>query len=362
MMKAVYNFASGPAILPREVMQAVQAELLDWGGRGYSVLETSHRWPDFMQIMAETEQLLRELLSVPDNYHVLFMQGGGTQQFAMVPLNLLGDKKQIDVIMSGYWTDKAAQEARRYGAVRLAADTLSEGATRLPDQAQLDISPQSAYVYYCANETIHGLEYDYVPQSGAVPLVADASSNLLSRAMDVAAHGLIFACAQKNFGLPGLTVVVVRKDLVGRCAPHWPAILNYQSYADTHSLWNTPVTFAIYLAHRILKWLKDQGGVAAIEQRNIEKAALLYRAIDESEGFYANRIAPRFRSRMNAPFSLRNPALEADFLASAQEAGLVQLQGHRSVGGLRASMYNAMPLAGVQALVDFMHLFMHRHG
>ncbi len=360
-MSTIYNFASGPAVLPREVLREVQAEMLNWGGRGYSVIETSHRTPEFVAVMSETEQWLRELLAVPQNYRVLFMQGGGHQQFAMVPLNLLGAKTEADYIVTGHWTDKAAEEARRYGNVQVAADTLKEGARRVPRQDELRLRPQAAYAYYCSNETIHGVEFDYTPDSGAVPLVVDASSNFLSRPLNVAQHGVVFACAQKNFGPAGLTVALVREDLIGHCSPRWPTLLDYKTYADAQSLWNTPTTFAVYVAHLVLKWLKDLGGVPAIEKRNIEKAALLYRCIDESGGFYSNPVQPAYRSRMNVPFSLRDERLNAAFLTQASEAGLVQLAGHRSVGGMRASLYNAMPLEGVQALTSFMQEFQRIH-
>lgn len=361
-MSTIYNFASGPAVLPHEVLREVQAELLSWGGRGYSVMETSHRTPEFVALVEESEALLRELLGIPSNYRVLFMQGGGHQQFAMVPLNLLGAKTDADYIVTGHWTDKAAEEARRYCNVHIAANTLSEGAVRVPAQSELNLRREAAYVYYCSNETIHGVEYDHVPQSGTVPLVVDASSNFLSRPLDVGKHGIVFACAQKNFGPAGLTVALVRDDLIGHCSPRWPTMLDYKTYADAHSLWNTPATFALYVAHKVLRWLKQLGGVSAIEQRNIEKAALLYRAVDESGGFYFNRVQPQFRSRMNLPFSLRDDKLNAVFLKAAAEAGLVQLAGHRAVGGMRASLYNAMPLEGVQALTRFMGEFQRRNG
>lgn len=361
-MSVIYNFASGPAVLPQDVLREVQAELLSWGGRGFSVMETSHRTPEFVALVEESEALLRELLGIPKNYRVLFMQGGGHQQFAMVPLNLLGAKTEADYIVTGHWTEKAAEEARRYCNVHVAADTLSEGAVRVPAQSELKLRAQAAYAYYCSNETIHGVEFDHVPDSGTVPLVVDASSNFLSRPLDVAKHGIVFACAQKNFGPAGLTVAIVREDLIGHCSPRWPTMLDYKTYADARSLWNTPATFALYVAHKVLRSFKQLGGVAAIEKRNIEKAALLYRSIDESGGFYFNCVQPQFRSRMNVPFSLRDDKLNPVFLQAAAEQGLVQLAGHRAVGGMRASLYNAMPLEGVQALTRFMNEFQRRHG
>jgi phosphoserine aminotransferase len=360
--RRVFNFASGPAMLPEPVLRQAQAELLDWGGRGFSVMETSHRTEAFVAVMDETEALLRELLAVPANYRVLFMQGGGHQQFAMVPINLLGAKFHADYILSGHWSQAAAAEARRFCSVNVAADTAAGGATRAPAPAELRLDANAAYAYYCPNETIHGVEFDYVPATGAVPLVADASSSFLSRPIDVAAHGLIYACAQKNFGPAGLTAVIVRDDLIGHASNRWPTMLDYKAYADAKSLWNTPATFAVYIAHLVLRWLKAQGGVAAIERRNIEKSGLLYEAIDGSGGFYVNRVARPNRSRMNVPFSLADESLNDEFLAQAEAHDLVQLKGHRSVGGMRASLYNAMPLAGVQALVSFMREFQRRHG
>ncbi|HUL66087.1 MAG TPA: 3-phosphoserine/phosphohydroxythreonine transaminase [Burkholderiaceae bacterium] len=361
-MARVLNFSSGPAILPEEVLRQAQAELLDWDGRGYSVMESSHRFEPFIALVEQTEVMLREALAVPGNYRILFMQGGGHQQFAMVPLNLLRARLQADYIVSGHWSLRGVQEAGRFCNVRIAADTLQEGATRAPGQAELALDPQSAYVYYCPNETIHGIEFDYVPSTGDVPLVADASSQFLSRPIDVSRFGVIFACAQKNFGPAGLTAVIIRDDLIGHCSPRWPSMLDYKSYAETRSLYNTPATFAVYLAHLVLRWLKAQGGVAAIEKRNIEKAALIYRAIDGSGGFYVNRIAPAQRSRMNVPFSLRDEKLTAPFLAEAEALGLAQLKGHRTVGGVRASMYNAMPVEGARRLASFMVEFARRNG
>lgn len=361
-MARVLNFSSGPAILPEEVLRRAQAELLDWDGRGYSVVESSHRFEPFVALMEQNEAMLRELLAVPRDYRILFMQGGGHQQFAMVPLNLLRARLQADYIVSGYWSLRAAEEAGRFCNVRIAADTLKEGAMRAPAQTELALDPQSAYVYYCPNETIHGIEFDYVPATGAVPLVADASSQFLSRPIDISRFGVVFACAQKNLGPSGLTAVIIRDDLIGHCSPRWPSMLDYKSYAETRSLFNTPATFAVYVAHLVLRWLKDQGGVAAIEKRNIEKAALVYQAIDGSDGFYENRIAPAQRSRMNVPFSLCDEQLIAPFLAAAEAAGLAQLKGHRTVGGVRASMYNAMPIEGARRLATFMGEFQRRHG
>jgi phosphoserine aminotransferase len=305
--------------------------------------------------------LLRSLLGVPSSYKVLFLQGGAHLQFSMVPLNLLGAKFHADYILSGVWSEKAAEEARRFCKVNVAADSSKAQRPSLPQQAELRLDADAAYVHYCSNETINGLEFSYVPDTGAVPLVADMSSHFLSRPIDVSRFGLIYAGAQKNFGPAGLTVVVVREDLVGHCSPRWPTMLDYKTHADGHSSYNTPPTYSIYIANLVLKWLREQGGVPAIELRNIEKASLLYTAIDAS-GFYSNRVEPRDRSRMNVPFSLADDRLDKVFLAEAAERGLVQLKGHRLVGGMRASIYNAMPLAGVKALVEFMRDCEQRHG
>lgn len=361
-MSRIYNFASGPAVLPEPVLLQAQLELLDWQGRGYSVMETSHRSPEFVAVMQETEGLLRTLLQVPAHYRILFMQGGGHQQFAMVPINLLGPKFHADYIVTGHWSRAAAEEARRFCNVAEAADTVAAGCRHVPAQGELQLDPQAAYAYYCPNETIHGVEFDYVPDTGGVPLVADMSSSFLSRPVNVARHGLIYACAQKNFGPAGLTAVIVREDLIGHASSRWPTMLDYKAYADAQSMWNTPATFSVYIAMLVLRWLRAEGGVAEIERRNIEKARLLYEAIDGSAGFYVNRVRREHRSRMNVPFALRDERLDAAFLAEAAGRGLVQLKGHRAVGGMRASIYNAMPPAGVQALVGFMRDFAQRHG
>jgi phosphoserine aminotransferase len=357
----VYNFSSGPAMLPADVLHTAQQEFLDWHGRGYSIMETSHRSEEFVAIMSETEALLRRLLAIPSDYHVLLLQGGAHLQFSMVPLNLLGARFQADYVLTGVWSEKAAAEARRFCNVHVAADGAGQQHRSLPQQDELALDPSAAYVHYCSNETINGLEFSYVPATGDVPLVADMSSHFLSRPIDVSRFGLIYSGAQKNFGPAGLTVVIVRDDLVGHCSPRWPTMLDYKTHADSHSSYNTPPTYSIYIANLVLKWLDGQGGLAAIEARNMEKAALLYAAIDDS-GFYSNAVNSRDRSRMNVPFSLANGALDTAFLAEASGRGLVQLKGHRLVGGMRASIYNAMPLDGVRALVEFMRDFERRHG
>lgn len=348
-------------MLPEEVLRTAQEELLSWHGLGYSIMETSHRSEEFVAIMAETEQMLRSLLGIPPDYRVLLLQGGAHLQFSMVPLNLLGAKFHADYVLTGIWSEKAAEEARRFCDVHLAADNAGSERRSLPQQGDLRLNAEAAYFHYCSNETINGLEFSYVPDAGRTPVVADMSSHFLSREIDVRRFGLIYAGAQKNFGPAGLTVVIVRDDLVGHCSPRWPTMLDYKTHAEAHSSYNTPPTYSVYIANLVLKWLQRQGGVAGIEQRNIEKAALLYAAIDASS-FYSNRIESRDRSRMNVPFSLADTKLDSVFLAEAKERGLVQLKGHRLVGGIRASIYNAMPLAGVQALVDFMRDFERRHG
>jgi phosphoserine aminotransferase len=357
----VFNFSSGPAKLPEEVLQQAREEMLSWHGRGYSIMETSHRSPEFTAIIEETEQLLRSMLGISMDYSVLLLQGGAHLQFAMVPLNLLGPKTNADYVLTGIWSDKAAEEARRFCNVNVAADNDESGRTALPGQTELRLDPAAAYVHYCSNETINGLEFPYVPETGGVPLVADMSSHFLSRPLDVSRFGVIYAGAQKNFGPAGLTLVIVRNDLVGRCSPRWPTMLDYRTYAEAHSMYNTPPTYSVYIANLVLKWLQAQGGVEGIERRNIEKASMLYDAIDRS-GFYSNRIAKGDRSRMNVPFSLADPKLDMQFLKEAGEHGLVQLKGHRLVGGMRASIYNAMPVEGVRALVEFMQEFERHHG
>lgn len=357
----VYNFSSGPAVLPEEVLQQAAGELLSWHGKGYSIMETSHRSPEFTAIIEETESLLRALLGISADYSVLLLQGGGHLQFAMVPLNLLGPKTGADYVLTGIWSAKAADEARRFCNVNVVADNAGSDRTSVPAQAELALDPSAAYVHYCSNETINGLEFPYVPATGDVPLVADMSSHFLSRPVDVSKFGVIYAGAQKNFGPAGLAVVIVRNDLLGRCSPRWPTMLDYRTYAEAHSMYNTPPTYAVYIANLVLKWLQAQGGVEGIERRNAGKAALLYDAIDGS-GFYSNRIRREHRSRMNVPFSLADARLDGAFLKEAEQHGLVQLKGHRLVGGMRASIYNAMPVDGVRALVAFMRDFEQRHG
>lgn len=358
----VFNFAAGPAALPAPVLEQARDELLDWRGSGMSVMEISHRSKAFMGVAEEAQALLRELLGVPPNYKVLFLQGGATGQFAAIPLNLARADSTVDYLNTGAWSKKAIGEAQRLtGRVNVAADEAASSYTTVPDPTALRLTADASYVHYTPNETIGGVEFPYVPASGAVPLVADMSSTILSRPIEVTKFGLIYAGAQKNIGPAGLVVVIVREDLIGKPRPGTPAVWDYRAMADEGSMLNTPPTFAWYFAGLVFRWIKAQGGVSAIGARNRAKAELLYGAIDGT-GFYSNPVAVACRSWMNVPFTLRDPALDKSFLAEAQAAGLANLAGHRLVGGMRASLYNAMPLEGVVALVGFMKEFQRRHG
>ncbi|UXY14405.1 3-phosphoserine/phosphohydroxythreonine transaminase [Chitiniphilus purpureus] len=359
-MTQVYNFSSGPAVLPREVMLAAQAELTDWHGTGMSVMEMSHRGREFTQIITEAEADLRKLLALPSDYTVLFMQGGAHFHFAMVPLNLAQEGDTVDYVDTGHWSRIAIKEARRYANVHVVASGEAGRFTSIPDEAQWQHSSKAAYLHYCSNETIGGVEFPFVPQSQA-PLVCDMSSNILSQPLDVSRFGLIYAGAQKNIGPSGLTLAIVRDDLLGRARAATPTMLDYQVHAAADSLYNTPPTFAIYVAGLVFKWLLEQGGLAGIAQRNIEKAALLYETLDAS-GFYHCPVDRPYRSRMNVPFRLTEDRLDDAFLEGAKARGLLQLKGHRSVGGMRASIYNAMPLEGVKALCDYLREFEKTHG
>jgi phosphoserine aminotransferase len=356
-MTRVFNFSSGPAVLPEPVLRQAADELLDWHGSGMSVMEMSHRGKEFMAIHAETQALLRELLAIPANYRVLFMQGGAIGENAIVPLNLIGRTGRADYVLTGAWSKKSAKEAQRYGTVSIAA---SGDGSEIPPQSAWKLDPQASYVHICSNETIDGVEFRWTPDTGRVPLVADMSSNILSRRIDVSRYGLIYAGAQKNIGPSGLTIVIVREDLLGHALPVTPTAFNYQQQSENDSMVNTPPTYAIYIAGLVLKWLQAQGGLAAIEQRNEHKAKLLYGYLDGSR-FYRNTVARDDRSLMNVPFRLRDESLDGAFLAGAAQLGMVQLKGHRSVGGMRASIYNAMPLEGVQALIAYMKDFEAKH-
>ena len=357
-MPRIHNFSSGPAMLPAEVLARAGDEMLDWHGSGMGVMEMSHRGKEFTGIAAEAERDLRELLGVPAHYKVLFLQGGATLQFAQVPMNLLRGKPGADYVLTGEWSKKAAKEAKAYCDVHVAASAEDRAFSYAPRDWK--VRADAAYVHYCSNETIGGVEFHCVPDSGAVPLVADASSHLLSRPLEVQKFGLIYAGAQKNLGPAGVTVVIVREDLIGAAAKGTPSVMDYKLQAESDSMLNTPATYPIYVAGLVFKWLKQLGGVAEIERRNLRKAQLLYEVIDA--GFYRNPVAKEDRSRMNVPFRLPDEKLDAPFLKGAEERGMVQLKGHRSVGGMRASIYNAMPLEGVQQLAAYMKEFAARHG
>jgi phosphoserine aminotransferase len=360
-MTRAYNFSAGPAALPEPVLRLAAEEMLDWHGSGMSVMEMSHRGKEFIAIAAEAEALLRELLAVPKNYKVLFMQGGAIGENAIVPMNMLRGKSGADYIDTGEWSKKSIKEAKKYCTVNVAASAADSGYARVPARETWKLDPNAAYVHICANETIGGVEYHYTPDVGSVPLVADMSSNILSRPVDVAKYGLIYGGAQKNIGPAGLTIVIVRDDLIGHALPITPSAFDYQQQAENDSMLNTPPTYAIYIAGLVFKWLKDQGGLKAIEAHNRTKAALIYDYLD-STSFYSSPVAKADRSLMNVPFKLRDPALDKAFLEGAEERRMLQLKGHRSVGGMRASIYNAMPMEGVRALVAFMKEFEARHG
>jgi phosphoserine aminotransferase len=357
----VFNFAAGPATLPLEVLQQVRDELLDWRGSGMSVMEVSHRSKAFIGVAQEAENLLRELLNVPSNYKVLFLQGGATAQFSAIPLNLTTPESTVDYINTGAWSKKAIGDARRLTKVNVAADEAASTYSTAPAQGTLQLTKGAAYVHYTPNETIGGVEFGYVPETNGVPLVADMSSTILSRPIDVSKFGLIYAGAQKNIGPSGLVVVIVREDLIGKARPGTPAVWDYKAMADEGSMLNTPPTFGWYFAGLVFKWLQAQGGLEASGERNRAKADALYGYIDNS-GFYRNPVSKDARSWMNVPFTLAKPDLDKTFLTEANAAGLTNLEGHRSVGGMRASIYNAMPSEGVQALIAFMQEFQRRHG
>ncbi|MFP3874658.1 MAG: 3-phosphoserine/phosphohydroxythreonine transaminase, partial [Thiohalophilus sp.] len=349
-MSRVFNFSAGPAMLPQEVLERAREEMLDWQGTGMSVMEMSHRGKEFMSIAEKATADLRELMAIPDNYEILFLQGGASSQFAMVPMNLLRGKTSADYINTGAWSKKAIGEAKKFCEVKLAATTESDGFSSAPTQSELQLSGDAAYVHYTPNETIGGVEFNYIPETGDVPLVADMSSTILSRPIDVSKYGVIYAGAQKNIGPAGLTVVIVRKDLIGETIDKTPAMFDYQVHAEAGSMANTPPTYGWYLAGLVFEWLKEKGGLEGMAGINKRKADKLYQAIDSSD-FYANPVRPDCRSWMNVPFTLANPDLDKTFLEEAAKQGLTTLKGHRSVGGMRASIYNAMPEAGVDTLV-----------
>ena len=357
----VYNFSAGPAMLPAEVLERAQAEMLDWNGSGMSVLEVSHRGKAFVACAAAAEASLRQVMGISDDYACLFLQGGAFGQFAALPLNVSAPGQQVAYVNTGDWSKKAIAEARRYSEVAVVAEEASSGFTRVPDPGSFSVPADAAYLHYTPNETIRGVEFGYVPDTGGVPLIADLSSTILSRPIDVDQFGVIYAGAQKNMGPSGLVVVIVRRDLLGRARPETPTVWDYTVQAGADSMINTPPTFGWYLLGLTLDWVASIGGLDAMGARNREKADALYGFIDASD-FYSNPVERASRSWMNVPFLVADPSLEKTFVADAEAAGLTNLAGHRSVGGMRASIYNAMPLAGVQALIDFMKEFERTHG
>ncbi|OGI49182.1 MAG: phosphoserine transaminase [Candidatus Muproteobacteria bacterium RIFCSPHIGHO2_12_FULL_60_33] len=361
-MARVFNFSAGPAVLPEEVLQQAKEELLDWHGSGMSVMEMSHRGKEFIAIAEKAEADLRELMNIPANYKVLFLQGGAAAQFAMVPLNLLRGKKSADYINTGEWSKKAIKEARKFGGVNIAATSEATNFSTVPPQKDWKLDPDAAYLHYTPNETIGGVEFSFVPQTGGVPLVADMSSTILSRPVDVTRFGVIYAGAQKNIGPAGLTIVIVREDLIGGAAANTPSMFDYKIHVENASMYNTPPTYGWYIAGLVFDWLKKKGGLKAMAEINQRKAEKLYACIDSSGGFYKNPVEKHSRSWMNVPFTLKDAALDEPFLKGTKAAGLVQLKGHRSVGGMRASIYNAMPEAGIDALIAYMQDFMRKNG
>ncbi|TRW89961.1 3-phosphoserine/phosphohydroxythreonine transaminase [Candidatus Methylobacter oryzae] len=359
-MSRVYNFSAGPSAFPESVLRQAQQEILEWRDSGMSVMEMSHRGKHFSIIAEELESDLRALMAVPENYKVLFLQGGASGQFSLIPQNILNGKSKACYLKTGAWSEKAIKDAGAYCDVVVSASSEDTKFTTIPDAASWTIDSQAAYLHYTSNETIHGVEFQSCPDSKGLPLVSDMSSNILSRKIDVSQYGLIYAGTQKNMGPAGVTVVIVRDDLVGHAPKTVPPVFDYAEQAKNQSMLNTPATYSWYLCGLVLKWLKEQGGVEAIEQRNIAKAAKLYQAIDQS-ALYSNPVEAASRSRMNVPFILADESLDKPFLAAAEANGLFELKGHRSVGGMRASIYNAMPEAGVQALIDFMAEFERTH-
>ena len=360
-MTRVFNFSPGPATLPEAVLRKAAEEMMDWRGSGMSVMEMSHRGKEFISIHAQAEADLRELMGIPANYKVLFMQGGAIGENAIVPMNLIGRTGSADYVITGDWSKKSIKEAKTYGKANVAASGEAGKFTSIPPRSEWKLDPNASYVHICSNETIGGVEYHWTPDTGGVPLVADMSSNILSRPIDVSKYGLIYAGAQKNMGPSGVTVVIVRDDLIGHALPITPSAFDYKQQADNDSMYNTPPTYAIYIAGLVYQHVKSLGGLAAMEAHNKAKAAVLYDYLDNSS-FYSNPVAPADRSLMNVPFKLKDDALDEAFLKGAQAKGMVQLKGHRSVGGMRASIYNAMSIEGVKALVAYMQEFEKQHG
>ncbi|HSI45651.1 MAG TPA: 3-phosphoserine/phosphohydroxythreonine transaminase [Methylophilus sp.] len=354
-MTQIFNFSAGPAVLPKPVLERAQAEMLDWQGSGMSVMEMSHRGKEFTSILEKTETDLRQLLAIPANYKVLFLQGGAIAENAIIPMNLLNGKS-ADYVVTGSWSKRSVKDAKAYGQINIAASAEADGFTHVPAFADWQLNRDAAYVHYCTNETINGVEFVDVPDTHGVPIVADMSSHILSRLIDVSKYGVIYGGAQKNIGPAGLCLVIVREDLLEQASPLTPAVFHWKTQAENQSMINTPPTYSIYIAGLVFEWLLAQGGVEAIEKINVAKANLLYDYVDQTE-FYYNPIQPAYRSRMNIPFRLRDENLNEAFLKAAGVRGLLQLKGHRSVGGMRASIYNAMPVEGVKELVAFMQEF-----
>ncbi len=359
-MSRIYNFSAGPSMLPLEVLEQAREELLDWRGSGMSVMEMSHRGKQFSAIAEQLEADFRKLLAVPDNYRILFLQGGATAQFAMIPQNLLGGRSKASYVNTGAWSDKAIKEAKKYCQVNVAASSAEDNFTSIPDRAEWQIDTDAAYLHYTPNETIHGMEFQDIPDAAGLPLVADMSSNILSREVDVSRFALLYAGTQKNMGPAGVTVVVVREDLLDNADQRVPSVFNYAQQVKNGSMLNTPPTYNWYLVGLVLQWLERLGGITAMERRNIAKADKLYQAIDASS-LYHNPVQRQCRSRMNVPFILADASLDSAFLAQAEANGLHALKGHRSVGGMRASIYNAMPEEGVDALIQYMAEFERTH-
>ncbi len=357
----VYNFSAGPAALPGPVLEQARSELLNWEGTGASVVEVSHRSPEFSAIADRAGDDLRKLLKVPENYNILFLQGGATLQFAAVPLNLAKKESIVDYAITGSWGKKAQAEATRYAHTNIVADGANNQYTCIPDPTTWKVSPDAAYLHYTPNETIHGVEFHFIPEVSDSPLIVDMSSTILSQPVDISRFGLIYAGAQKNIGPAGITIVIVREDLIGRARLETPSVVNYQVMADSGSMSNTPPTFAWYMSGLVFQWLQKQGGLSTMADLNKRKSSKLYTAIDASD-FYSNAVDPACRSRMNIPFALADPKLDATFIEGASQAGITNIRGHRSVGGMRASLYNAMPEEGVNVLLSFMADFVARYG
>ena len=360
-MSRVFNFSAGPAALPETVLERIRADIPDWGGLGMSVMEISHRSKEFIAVAEKAEQDLRDLLNIPDDYAVLFTQGGATMQFAFAPLNLSAQGQTVDYVQTGSWSKKAIGEARKFCDVNVVADSGDGNFTYIPAVDSWNVSDDAAYLHYTANETIAGVEFHFVPETGDVPLVTDMSSTILSRPIDVGRFGVIYAGAQKNIGPAGITLVIVRRDLIGSARESAPTLLTYEAYADSDSMTNTPPVFAWYVAGLVFEYLKERGGLAALAEVNERKASKLYAAIDASD-FYSNPVREDCRSWMNVPFVLADPSLDARFLAESAAAGLTNLKGHRSVGGMRASIYNAVPEEAIDALIGFMRDFERANG